>query len=437
MTNSSSLSRASFAILVAGAAATVIGMTRVVFGPAFQPWDTLLELLAVGGPLGFAVWSLRQAAHHIRVAATVCTRASHGDLEARILGTRDRGDLGKLSTAINDMLDIVDAYVRESAASMEYVGRGKCFRKVLVRGLPGSFRSGAIVINGGTDAMDHKVRDLARVAQGFGTNMDRVAATLASAATDLLSDSGSMAAAAEETSRQSTAVAAASEQASASVQTVAAAAEELSASVAEIGRQVQRSTASTVQAVSDAQRTNEQIKNLSVAAQRIGDVVKLISDIAGQTNLLALNATIEAARAGDAGKGFAVVAAEVKNLANQTARATEEISAKITEMQAATAQSVQAVHAIGQTIGEISEVATSIASAVEQQGSATNEIARNVQQASVGTTEVSSNVAGISQAAGDTGQLATRVSGASQRISGEVTTLRTEVHKFLTSMKAA
>ena len=165
--------------------------------------------------------------------------------------------------------------------------------------------------------------------------------------------------------------------------------------------------------------------------------MNLINEIAGQTDLLALNATIEAARAGEAGKGFAVVASEVKNLSNQTSKATDEIRAKISEMQAATTQSVQVMQTVGRAIGEISEVSAAIASAVEQQGAATKEIARNVQHASAGTGEVSSNVGGISQAAANTGLIATRVSGASQRIIGEVNTLRAEVEKFLRSMKAA
>ena len=414
----------------------VAGLTRILVGPSVDPWDTAVELMAAGASLGFGVWSLRQLARSLNGAAAVCAQAALGDLEARMPGARDGGALGELQKSANDMLDIVDAFVRESAASMEYVSRGKFFRKVVVRGLPGTFRNGATVINAGTDAMDRKVRNLASVAQGFGSSMDSVAMTLAAAASELESDAGSMAAA-EETSRQSTAVATASEQASVNVQTVASAAEELSASIAEISRQIVHSTTSTTRAVSDAEQANTQIRNLAEAAQRIGDVVNLINEIAAQTDLLALNATIEAARAGEAGKGFAVVASEVKSLSNQTSKATDEIRAKIGEMQAATTQSVLAMQTVGRTIGDISEVSTAIASAVEQQGAVTREIARNVQHASAGTEEVSSNVSGISQAAADTGLIATRVSGASQRISGEVNTLRAEVEKFLSGMKAA
>jgi len=437
MTNLSSLFKATLSIAIVVAAVFIAGAVRLIAGPLAEPWDSVLEILVVTVPLGFALWSLRRANENIREVSTVCVQAFKGDLEARVLGARDGGDIGRVQKSVNDMLDIVDAFVRESAASMEYVSRGKTFRKVLTRGLPGSFRNGAIVINAGTDAMDRRVRELAVVARNFGGSMDKVAKTLAQAANELKSDAESAAAAAEETSRQATAVASASEEASTNVQTVASAAEELSASITEITRQVTRSSSSTSQAVVDAQNTDAQIKGLAEAAQRIGDVLKLISAIAGQTNLLALNATIEAARAGEAGKGFAVVASEVKNLANQTAKATEEISAKIAEMQAATTQSVQAVQTIGRTIAEINEVSSTIAAAVEEQSAATQEIARNVQQASAGTTEVSANIVGISQAAADTGETASRVSGASQRITTEVDTLRTEVERFLASMKAA
>ena len=437
MMNLSSLSRAT--LLVAAAAAIVItfGLARLLFGLSASPLVTATGVVVVGALLGAALWSLRRVAAGISEASAVCARARQGDLEARILSPRDHGDLGKLQATVNDMLDIVDAFVRESAASMDYISRGKRFRKVLVRGLPGSFRSGATIINASTDALDHEVHDLALISRGFGASMDRVARELAAAASELGSDADAMAAAAEETSRQSTGVASASEQASMNVETVASAAEQLSGSISEISRQVARSSDSTRHAVEEANRANDQIRNLAEAAQRIGDVVKLINAIAAQTNLLALNATIEAARAGEAGRGFAVVASEVKSLASQTAKATEEISANIAEMQATTEQSVQAVQTISRTIGEINDVSTSIASAIEEQGAATKEIARNVQQASAGTAKVSSNAGGISQAADDTGRIASRFDTASGKIGGEVNTLRAEVEKFLTSLKAA
>jgi methyl-accepting chemotaxis protein len=261
--------------------------------------------------------------------------------------------------------------------------------------------------------------------------------TLASASTELQSTAQSLSATAEETNRQSTAVAAASEQASTNVQTVASAAEELSSSIAEISRQVSESARIAGQAVTDAERTNAQVQALAEAAQKIGDVVKLINDIAGQTNLLALNATIEAARAGEAGKGFAVVASEVKSLANQTAKATEDISAQIKSIQGATTDSVHAIKGITGTISRINEIATTIASAVEEQGAATKEIARNVQQASKGTGEVSTNIVGVTKAAGETGAASSQVLGAASNLAKQGETLRADVSQFLAKIRAA
>src|SRR5207237_1395922 len=202
---------------------------------------------------------------------------------------------------------------------------------------------------------------------------------------------------AEVTQELSGAVAAASEQASANVQSVASATEEMTSSVNEISRQVQESSRIAVEAVKQAQQTDARINELSKAAGRIGDVVKLITAIAEQTNLLALNATIEAARAGEAGRGFAVVASEVKQLASQTAKATDEIGTQIAGMQTATQDSVAAIKEIGGTINRISEIASTIAAAVEEQGAATQEIARNVGEAARGTQQVASNITNVNR----------------------------------------
>ena len=246
-----------------------------------------------------------------------------------------------------------------------------------------------------------------------------------------------MAGSAGRTTEQAAAVATAAEEASSNVQTVAAATEELSSSISEISRQVSESTKIASQAVEDASKTNVQMQNLAATAQKIGDVVKLINDIAGQTNLLALNATIEAARAGEAGKGFAVVASEVKSLANQTAKATEDIAAQVNAIQQATGGAVTAIQGISQTIGRVNEIATTIAAAVEEQGAATQEIARNVQQASHGTAEVSSNISGVSQTANETGQAAGDVRTSSMELAKQGAQLRAEIDRFLASLRAA
>ncbi len=282
-----------------------------------------------------------------------------------------------------------------------------------------------------------RARTIDTLTADFDQEASLVLKTVSSAATEMQATASSMTATAEETSRQSTAVAAASEQASTNVQTVASAAEELSSSIAEISRQVSQSAEIAGKAVADAERTNVQVQGLAEAAQKIGDVVDLINDIASQTNLLALNATIEAARAGDAGKGFAVVASEVKNLANETAKATEEITGQISGIQAATKEAVTAIQSIGSTISQINEIATTIASAVEEQGAATQEIARNVQQASAGTTEVSSNISGVTEAAASTGAAASQVLGAADELSQQSEALRGKVETFLAAIKAA
>jgi methyl-accepting chemotaxis protein len=282
-----------------------------------------------------------------------------------------------------------------------------------------------------------RARLIEKLTNEFDHDVSDVLRTVTSATTEMQATASSMTSTAEETSRQSTVVASASEEASMNVQTVATATEELSASVAEISRQVTQSANIAGRAVEDANRTNAQVRSLAEAAQKIGEVVSLINDIASQTNLLALNATIEAARAGEMGKGFAVVASEVKNLANQTAKATEEIAAQIGGIQQATGEAVKAIQSIGQTIGEINDIATTIASAVEEQGAATQEIARNVQQAAAGTQEVSTNIAGVSQAATVTGEAADQVLEAASELSKQSDTLRRKVETFLSAIKAA
>ena len=278
---------------------------------------------------------------------------------------------------------------------------------------------------------------LRKMADEFERGVRASLDSLAGAASDMQTTSKGMSATAGEASHQATSVAAVAEQASANVQTVAAATEELSSSVSEIARQVTQSTDIAGQAVAEANRTNVTVQGLSDAAQKIGDVVKLISDIASQTNLLALNATIEAARAGEAGRGFAVVANEVKSLASQTAKATDEISAQVGAMQNATTEAVGAIEGISRTITAINEIASAISTAVEQQGEATREIARNVQEAAQGTGRVSSNIASVNKATEKTGSAAGQVLSSAEQLSGQATKLRTDVDRFLANIRAA
>ncbi len=276
-----------------------------------------------------------------------------------------------------------------------------------------------------------------RLTSDFDAKVQGVVQTVSGQATEMESSAQSMSATAEETTKQASAVSAASEQSAANVQTVASAAEELSSSIAEISRQVSHSSRIAGNAVSEAGKANEMVQGLLNASQKIGEIVAMINDIADRTNLLALNATIEAARAGESGKGFAVVAAEVKNLASQTSRATEEISAQINGVQGATQDAVNAIASISRIIGEVDQIATAIAAAVEEQGAATQEIARNVEETARGTQEVSFNIGGVTEAANSTGAVANRVLAGARMLSSQSSEMRGLVEAFLTQVKAA
>jgi methyl-accepting chemotaxis protein len=271
----------------------------------------------------------------------------------------------------------------------------------------------------------------------FQAQASTAAAAFAGSVTQLEGTARQMSANADATNERAASAAAAAAEAGVGVQSVAAGAEELAASVAEISRQVAQSTQATSEAVQEAQRTGEIVHALAEGAQRIGQVVELINGIAGQTNLLALNATIEAARAGDAGRGFAVVASEVKALAGQTAKATGDISAQISEIQSATTQAVAAIDAITQRVQSISGIATTIAAAVEQQGVATAEIARNVQQTAAGAQVVTSNMDGVRDAAHETGGAAGQVLAAATGLGTQSATLNRQIETFLVDVKAA
>jgi len=279
--------------------------------------------------------------------------------------------------------------------------------------------------------------EMARLANGFENAVGEIIDTVSSASTELEASADTLTSTADRAQELATTVAAASGEASSNVQSVASATEELSSSVNEISRQVQESARMAGEAVDQARITNDRVSELSKAAARIGDVVELINTIAGQTNLLALNATIEAARAGEAGRGFAVVASEVKALAEQTAKATGEISQQISGIQGATQESVNAIKQISGTIERLSEIASTIAAAVEEQGAATQEISRNVQQAAQGTQRVSTSITDVQRGASETGSASAQVLSAAQSLSADSNRLKLEVGKFLESVRAA
>ena len=380
----------------------------------------LMAQFAISRPLAAAVGCLRELAT--------------GNLSTEIFGVGRRDEVGNIANAMavfkDNMIETRRLQAEQSEAEK---------RQAEMERQREAEKQAAEAEKRAADerAKEERRKAMLDLADSFEAQVGRVVTDVSGAATQLQSTAGAMSATAEETSRQATAVAAAAEQASANVQTVASASEELSSSIEEIGRQVAQSSRIAQNAVEAAKTTDAKVQSLAEAANKIGEVVNLINDIASQTNLLALNATIEAARAGEAGKGFAVVATEVKSLATQTAKATEEIAGQIGAIQGSTTDAVQAIQGIGSTIAEISEIAAAIASAVEEQSAATREIAGNVQQAAAGTKDVTGNIGGVTQAASETGAATAQVLSAANTLVQHGDTLKREVDSFLKTVRAA
>jgi methyl-accepting chemotaxis protein len=364
--------------------------------------------LLVGSLLAWLIG--RGIAKPIKGITLVMRRLAEGDLEVAVAGANRRDEIGTMAGAV----EVFRRGMAEAARFREEQERQKT-----------------------ETGKNEKQQLIWRLADDFEAHVQAMVKAVSSSSGDMKSAAQSMTLTAEETNRQSKAVAASAEQASSNVQSVVSATEKLSAAISEISDEVERSALVARQAAEEAERTNTTVGTLANAAQRIDDVVSLIESIASQTNLLALNATIEAARAGEAGKGFAVVASEVKALASQTAKATEDIKNQITEIQGATAKTVEAMNSICGTVGQINNIAGTIAVAIEQQTEATADIARNVQEAARGTSEIAQNINGLNQAANQTGVAAGQVLGAAEELSQESEELRGEVDQFIATLRAA
>ena len=373
------------------------------------------ELMAIAGVVALMLMAAlsfilnRMVASPVTRIGSAMRDLADGDVEADVPDIPSRDEIGAMASALQ--------VFKDNALEMERLQAEKAEQA--------------------RQAQAQKREDMLRLADSFEASVMEMVEQVSRSAGQMEETAESMSVTARGTSEESANVATASQQATANVQTVASAAEELSASVQEISRQVVETTTVLGAAVEEAEQVGGQMKGLADASQRIGEVVGLINDIAEQTNLLALNATIEAARAGEAGKGFAVVASEVKNLASQTAKATEEIGGQVSGIQDATSGAVGAIEGVSETIRKINDIAASISAAVEQQGAATGEISANVQQAAKGTQNVDDSISEVSRGANETGSAAGEVLTAAQALSTQSAALRGEVERFLEQVRAA
>jgi methyl-accepting chemotaxis protein len=407
-------------------------LDKVAWGRGFAPWHLMIGTAQYISAIDTSFWSMVRTASVVIVVlmllsiaiAWAITRSvvkplfglkermaslSAGELEAPVANADRSDEIGQMARTVGVFRDamIETNRLREEQTAAE------------------------------SRQAEQRKTDMNRLASQFESEVGEIITLVSSAASQLESSAGTLSKTADTVQKVSQRAANASNDASASVHSVAAASEELASSVVEISRQVDASARIASEAVDQAQKTDARIGQLSQAAARIGDVVNLIKTIAEQTNLLALNATIEAARAGEAGRGFAVVAAEVKTLAEQTAKATGEISQQIADIQSATEDSVVAIKEIGATIGRISEISSTIASAVEEQGAATQEISRNVQRAADGTSQGTADISDVQRGVAETGAASSQVLSAAQSLSNESTRLKREVSKFMDTVRAA
>ena len=386
--NSSFLSRAvRFGVL--GVVVLVLDAVLLVSVGEYGPWVSLAGHGIAAGLLGVAAFNLRGMLGTLERIATVCEEGSCGNLESRIFEIPQPGVIGRIQTNINNLLDITDAFVRESSGSAKYLSQRKYFRQVLLRGLPGSFNHAARTLNGARDTMEASVDDFVHFAE---SNVGGVVSGISSSATQMRN----------------------------SAQAMTQIAQELNQSVSEIGQQVANSSLMMHHAAREAERTNEVMKKLAAAADKVGEVVDMIQEIARKTNLLALNATIEAARAGEAGKAFAVVAGQVRGLADQTEGATEDISQQIAVMQSVTSDAVAVIKGIGETVTEMNDAMNAIASRVNRDGARRS---------------VSEQIT-VTQAANDTGHAAKEVFDAASTLTVAAEHLSGEIAEFINKVRS-
>lgn len=376
-------------------------------------------------------------------AIETCRRAAQGDLEARIVGVPAGDPHAELATSVNELLDMTDAFVREAMAALEHASADQFHRRVIERGMKGSFRRASGVINTAMARMQARAQELARVrerqgelAASFEHSVMGVAERVASASTQLEASARALSSSADDTVTRSGKALGAARQASDTSALMATATNELDASICEIAAQVHDARRASSDGVKAASGTAASVGELQKATAKIGDVVRVITDIASQTKLLALNATIEAARAGEAGRGFSVVASEVKSLASQTTSATDSVEAQITAVQRGTEHTASATRVIGGSVKRIDEISQAIAAAIEQQKTATSEISKHVGLVASSTDHAATQAKAISEAARVTTQAAEEVLRASSDLSTLAETLHLEATQFLRAIRA-
>ncbi|MFN7937260.1 MAG: methyl-accepting chemotaxis protein [Bryobacteraceae bacterium] len=375
--------------------------------------------------------------------ADICERIANGDLEARLIGVPAEPTIHTAVVAINRMLDQADAFVREARVSLDCASKGRFHRRFLLRGMKGSFRTGAQMINQATLEMEHQAHALQAaeqerlaMADELESSVRNVVEKVSQTAQHINQTAQSLVTAADRTTRDATEVARASARTSSSVSNVAASTDQLAVAFGEIEQQANDSARVANAAVSSAGKMNTVIQQLDEASSKIGGVVRIISQIARQTNLLALNATIEAARSGEAGRGFAVVASEVKHLAQQTAAATEEIETEVGSIQTAAGQTASSISGITGTIHSVDDIAKMIAMAVNSQREATTEISKSVQEAAQSTQSVSLSIEGVSLAASQTSENAIALLQPAEELKLLALTLGTSIDQFLATIRA-
>ncbi len=383
-------------------------------------------------------FGLRARKEIVRTAA-VCKDLAYGNFSRRLTHVVEKGDLFELQSVVNQMADFNDAFIREASAAMEYVSHNRYFRRIFEDGLHGDLLNAARVINRATASVEKNMQGFIAVANDVDATLKTVATDIHGTVSSLESTAQSMTATVEKARQGADAAVSKSDMTAQNVQTISAAAEEMSSAIAEVSQQVARTTRISDQAVASVGEAKKIIRLLVDTSAKIGDVVRLIEDIAEQTNLLALNATIEAARAGEAGKGFAVVASEVKQLAGQTAKATEEVKGQIGSIQDATGNVEQSFTGIGEIIAQINQSMTIVAAALEEQGAASREIASGAEQASLGTMGMACDVKEMGHGMGAVNRAAQDVSAVTDSLSVHATksveALLAKMNGFITDLR--